>query len=58
MQNQEVPSDWYRNSFSPDLPPIFWDEDVGEKVDVVLEMLRGTGSERILVSLARPAATR
>jgi len=48
MQNGEVPSDWYRNSFSPDLLPIFWDEDVGEKVDVVLEMLRGTGDERVL----------
>jgi SAM-dependent methyltransferase len=48
MENREVPSDWYRNSFSPDLPAIFWAEDVGEKVEVVLEIMRGTGRERVL----------
>jgi SAM-dependent methyltransferase len=48
MGNQAVPSDWYRNSFSPDLPAIFWDEDVRAKVDVVLGMLQGTGRERVL----------
>jgi SAM-dependent methyltransferase len=48
MESGDVPSDWYRNSFSPNLSAVFWEEDVGEKVDLALGMLEGTGRERIL----------
>lgn len=48
MESGDVPSDWYRNSFSPNLSAVFWEEDVEEKVDLALEMLDGSGCERIL----------
>lgn len=48
MESGDVPSDWYRNSFSPELSAVFWEEDVEEKVDLALEMLEATGRERVL----------
>ncbi len=48
MESGDVPSDWYRNSFSPNLSAVFWEEDIGVKVDLALEMLEATGCERVL----------
>jgi SAM-dependent methyltransferase len=44
----EVPSDWYRFAYPPEMAKLPWAQKTGVEVDRLLTMLKPQGSERIL----------
>ena len=48
MQRAEIPSDWYRYAYPPEMAKLPWAQKTTAEVDRVLAMLELCGDERIL----------
>jgi SAM-dependent methyltransferase len=48
MSAPEVPGDWYRRAYPPEMVKLPWAQKTGSEVDRVLRILQPSGNERIL----------
>jgi SAM-dependent methyltransferase len=48
MSTPDVPDDWYRRAYPPEMDKLPWAQKTGSEVDRVLRILQPSGSERIL----------
>jgi SAM-dependent methyltransferase len=48
MSTLDVPADWYRRAYPPEMDKLPWAQKTGSEVDRVLRILQPSGTERIL----------
>jgi SAM-dependent methyltransferase len=48
MSTPDVPDDWYRRAYPPEMVKLPWAQKTGSEVDRVLRILQPAGDERIL----------
>jgi SAM-dependent methyltransferase len=48
MSSRDVPDDWYRRAYPPEMVKLPWAQKTGSEVDRLLRILRPSGEERIL----------
>ncbi len=48
MSTPDVPDDWYRRAYPPEMVKLPWAQKTGSEVDRLLRILRPSGDERIL----------
>jgi SAM-dependent methyltransferase len=48
MSTPDVPDDWYRRAYPPEMVKLPWAQKTGSEVDRVLRILQPSGNERIL----------
>ncbi|MEA2333771.1 MAG: hypothetical protein QOG40_261, partial [Solirubrobacteraceae bacterium] len=48
MSSPDVPDDWYRRAYPPEMVKLPWAQKTGSEVDRLLRILRPSGEERIL----------
>lgn len=48
MSTLDVPADWYRRAYPPEMDKLPWAQKTGSEVDRVLRILQPSGTERVL----------
>jgi SAM-dependent methyltransferase len=48
MSQLEVPNDWYRSAYPPEMDKLPWADKTSSEVDRLITMLKPTGDERVL----------